>query len=225
MWFQRHEEPKMINDEYEQGTYIYFDYEKWGQRKKEGFTFEYRFLEDRDLNWSGTVCQTLSNLWKLSKLTAQHFLMEISSQPNFTLHRSDRFGLSIKMPTPHVSLWSLSEDSSASEAPQWCKPSSQLSNRHHLFIDSFINQRNCRSDKSYCNPVSWGKSHTQTKKNYLLSFCEGFLLYLFISIIHLQQPLQHQIAGLSFIKIIERTKCTMMWRHFNSLLFSLVSIC
>jgi len=50
MWFQRHEEPKMINDEYEQGTYIYFDYEKWGQRKKEGFLFEYRFLEDRDLN-------------------------------------------------------------------------------------------------------------------------------------------------------------------------------
>ena len=33
-----------------QGTYIYFDYEKWGQRKKEGFTFEYRYLEDRDLN-------------------------------------------------------------------------------------------------------------------------------------------------------------------------------
>jgi len=50
MWFQRHEEPKVINDEFEQGTYIYFDFEKWGQRKKEGFTFEYRFLEDRDLN-------------------------------------------------------------------------------------------------------------------------------------------------------------------------------
>lgn len=50
MWFQRHEEPKVINEEYEQGTYIYFDYEKWGQRKKEGFTFEYRYLEDRDLN-------------------------------------------------------------------------------------------------------------------------------------------------------------------------------
>ncbi|XP_013793176.1 CCR4-NOT transcription complex subunit 3-like [Limulus polyphemus] len=50
MWFQRHEEPKTINDEFEQGTYIYFDYEKWGQRKKEGFIFEYRFLEDRDLN-------------------------------------------------------------------------------------------------------------------------------------------------------------------------------
>lgn len=33
-----------------QGTYIYFDYEKWGQRKKEGFTFEYKYLEDRDLN-------------------------------------------------------------------------------------------------------------------------------------------------------------------------------
>lgn len=35
-----------------QGTYIYFDYEKWGQRKKEGFTFEYKYLEDRDLNWT-----------------------------------------------------------------------------------------------------------------------------------------------------------------------------
>lgn len=50
MWFQRHEEPKTINEDYEQGTYVYFDYEKWGQRKKEGFTFEYRYLEDRDLN-------------------------------------------------------------------------------------------------------------------------------------------------------------------------------
>ncbi|KAL4239666.1 CCR4-NOT transcription complex [Mactra antiquata] len=50
MWFQRHEEPKTINEDYEQGTYIYFDYEKWGQRKKEMFKFEYRYLEDRDLN-------------------------------------------------------------------------------------------------------------------------------------------------------------------------------
>jgi CCR4-NOT transcriptional regulation complex NOT5 subunit len=32
------------------GTYIYFDFEKWTQRKKEQFTFEYKFLEDRDLN-------------------------------------------------------------------------------------------------------------------------------------------------------------------------------
>ncbi|KAH8251499.1 hypothetical protein KR038_006504, partial [Drosophila bunnanda] len=50
MWFQRHEEPKIINDDYEQGTYIYFDYEKWSQRKKEGFTFEYKYLEDKELN-------------------------------------------------------------------------------------------------------------------------------------------------------------------------------
>ncbi|VDN50410.1 unnamed protein product [Dracunculus medinensis] len=48
MWFQRHEEPKQITDDYEQGTYIYFDFEKWAQRKKEQFTFEYRFLEDKD---------------------------------------------------------------------------------------------------------------------------------------------------------------------------------
>ena len=49
MWFQRFEEPKVITDEYEMGTYVYFDFEKWGQRKKEGFTFEYKYLEDRDL--------------------------------------------------------------------------------------------------------------------------------------------------------------------------------
>lgn len=46
-WFQRHEEPKAITDEYEQGTYIYFDFEgSWVQRKKTEFRFEYRYLED-----------------------------------------------------------------------------------------------------------------------------------------------------------------------------------
>ncbi|GFY52431.1 CCR4-NOT transcription complex subunit 3 [Trichonephila inaurata madagascariensis] len=50
MWFQRHEEPKTITDDFEQGTYVYFDFEKWVQRKKEGFTFEYKYLEDIDLN-------------------------------------------------------------------------------------------------------------------------------------------------------------------------------
>jgi len=49
-WFQRFEEPKIITDEYEQGTYVYFDFEAgWCQRKKADFTFEYRFLEDQDL--------------------------------------------------------------------------------------------------------------------------------------------------------------------------------
>uniref|UniRef100_A0A914WTQ6 CCR4-NOT transcription complex subunit 3 n=1 Tax=Plectus sambesii TaxID=2011161 RepID=A0A914WTQ6_9BILA len=48
MWFQRHEEPKQITDDFEQGTYVYFDFEKWAQRKKEQFTFEYRYLEDKD---------------------------------------------------------------------------------------------------------------------------------------------------------------------------------
>ncbi|KAE9554151.1 hypothetical protein FO519_002631 [Halicephalobus sp. NKZ332] len=50
MWFQRHEEPKLITDEYEQGSYVYFDFERWAQRKKEQFMFEYRYLEDRDLS-------------------------------------------------------------------------------------------------------------------------------------------------------------------------------
>lgn len=49
-WFQRHEEPKIITDEYEQGTYIYFDYEgAWCQRKKTEFTFEYRYLESEEI--------------------------------------------------------------------------------------------------------------------------------------------------------------------------------
>jgi CCR4-NOT transcription complex subunit 3 len=49
-WFQRHEEPKHITNEFEQGTYVYFDYETgWCQRKKTEFTFEYRYLEDDPL--------------------------------------------------------------------------------------------------------------------------------------------------------------------------------
>lgn len=48
-WFQRHDEPQTITEDYEQGTYIYFDYEHaWCQRKKSDFRFEYKFLEDSD---------------------------------------------------------------------------------------------------------------------------------------------------------------------------------
>merc|ERR1719421_519339 len=47
-WFQRHEEPKVTAEDYEQGTYVYFDYETgWCQRIKSEFTFEYSFLEDQ----------------------------------------------------------------------------------------------------------------------------------------------------------------------------------
>lgn len=54
-WFQRHEEPKVATDEYEQGTYVYFDFHigsdemqqhGWCQRIKTEFKFEYNFLED-----------------------------------------------------------------------------------------------------------------------------------------------------------------------------------
>ena len=46
-WFQRHEEPKATTDAFEQGTYVYFDYETgWCQRIKSDFTFEYAYLED-----------------------------------------------------------------------------------------------------------------------------------------------------------------------------------
>ncbi|CAL5228864.1 g12075 [Coccomyxa viridis] len=53
-WFQRHEEPKTANDEYEQGTYVYFDYSiihddqqmGWCYRLKQDFVFKYELLED-----------------------------------------------------------------------------------------------------------------------------------------------------------------------------------
>lgn len=53
-WFQRHEEPTAITDEFEQGTYVYFDYNimhddlqsGWCYRLKQDFTFEYDALED-----------------------------------------------------------------------------------------------------------------------------------------------------------------------------------
>ncbi|CAZ82334.1 unnamed protein product [Tuber melanosporum] len=46
-WFQRHEEPKTITEEYEQGTYRFFDYEStWMNRRKTDFKFAYKYLED-----------------------------------------------------------------------------------------------------------------------------------------------------------------------------------
>ncbi|QIX00201.1 hypothetical protein AMS68_005718 [Peltaster fructicola] len=46
-WFQRHEEPKTITEEFELGTYRFFDYEStWMNRRKAEFKFAYKFLED-----------------------------------------------------------------------------------------------------------------------------------------------------------------------------------
>ncbi|XP_021725144.1 general negative regulator of transcription subunit 3-like isoform X2 [Chenopodium quinoa] len=53
-WFQRHEEPKIATDDFEKGTYVYFDFhlanddpnQGWCQRIKADFKFEYSFLED-----------------------------------------------------------------------------------------------------------------------------------------------------------------------------------
>ncbi|KLO16367.1 hypothetical protein SCHPADRAFT_901601 [Schizopora paradoxa] len=46
-WFQRHSEPQAITEEYEQGVYVYFDWEgQWCQRKKADFRFEYRYLSE-----------------------------------------------------------------------------------------------------------------------------------------------------------------------------------
>ena len=54
LMLQRHEEPKFANEEYEQGTYVYFDYNimhddmqsGWCYRLKQDFTFKYDALED-----------------------------------------------------------------------------------------------------------------------------------------------------------------------------------
>lgn len=46
-WFLRHQEPTIAKEDYEVGSYVYFDFEtSWGQRIKENFTFEYKYLED-----------------------------------------------------------------------------------------------------------------------------------------------------------------------------------
>lgn len=49
-WFQRETEPRIITDEFEVGTYKYFDYEYWGMGRIDGFIFEYKYLEEVDLN-------------------------------------------------------------------------------------------------------------------------------------------------------------------------------
>jgi CCR4-NOT transcription complex subunit 3 len=37
----------VTTEEYEQGTYVYFDYESgWCQRVKQDFRFDYAYLED-----------------------------------------------------------------------------------------------------------------------------------------------------------------------------------
>lgn len=44
-WFQRHEDPTTITDDYEQGTYVYFDNDtSWTMRKKAEFRFDYCHL-------------------------------------------------------------------------------------------------------------------------------------------------------------------------------------
>ncbi|EJW03570.1 hypothetical protein EDEG_02112 [Edhazardia aedis USNM 41457] len=49
-WFQRLEEPKILTEDYEQGTYIFFDYDvTWTNRKKRDFTFEFKYLENIEM--------------------------------------------------------------------------------------------------------------------------------------------------------------------------------
>jgi len=47
-WFKRLEAPRVTKEDYEQGTYAFFDYDAggWCQRKKADFLFKYSYLED-----------------------------------------------------------------------------------------------------------------------------------------------------------------------------------
>ena len=51
-WFHRYEDPKLATEQFEQGTYRYFNFdfdaerEGWSQQLKSDFRFEYAFLED-----------------------------------------------------------------------------------------------------------------------------------------------------------------------------------
>lgn len=84
-WFQRHDEPKVITEDYEQGTYIYFDYEgAWCQRKKTDF----RYVTDNEKTtvFVLTMHETKGSstgIWKKHKFplcTAQFF------SPLITIH-------------------------------------------------------------------------------------------------------------------------------------------
>eukprot|EP00808_Paulinella_micropora_P013683 g55327.t1 len=50
-WFQRHDDPQLTTEEYEKGTYLFFDYKQsWQHAIKADFTFHYRHLEDELIN-------------------------------------------------------------------------------------------------------------------------------------------------------------------------------
>ncbi|KAJ3325696.1 general negative regulator of transcription subunit 5 [Boothiomyces sp. JEL0866] len=89
-WFQRHEEPTEVNDQYEQGTYVYFDYENaWTQKKKTNFKFEYKYLED-DLDFSCTpkvltdpkITAIVDEISKLNLLEVSTLVSELKTKLN-----------------------------------------------------------------------------------------------------------------------------------------------
>ncbi|KAJ9472357.1 General negative regulator of transcription subunit 3 [Diplonema papillatum] len=46
-WFQRAKPPDRVNEDYEQGTYMFFDFEDtWRETTKKEFSFQYCYLED-----------------------------------------------------------------------------------------------------------------------------------------------------------------------------------
>lgn len=45
-WFQRHEEPKVATDEFEEGTYVYFDFHIANDDLQHGWYVEYTFISN-----------------------------------------------------------------------------------------------------------------------------------------------------------------------------------
>ncbi|KAJ3271145.1 general negative regulator of transcription subunit 5 [Terramyces sp. JEL0728] len=82
-WFQRHEEPTDANEQYEQGTYIYFDYESsWTQKKKTNFKFEYKYLEDDLALTDPKITAIVDEISKLNLLEVSALVSELKTKLN-----------------------------------------------------------------------------------------------------------------------------------------------
>ncbi|CAJ0599255.1 unnamed protein product [Cylicocyclus nassatus] len=77
-WFQRHEEPKQITDDFEQGTYVYFDYEKQGFRVKPGQVL-LSWVPLYNTSFSSFVISNLSHRVVISKSCSPRNIVIISS--------------------------------------------------------------------------------------------------------------------------------------------------
>ena len=100
-WFQRAEQPKEVTENYEmvcvykayslhlnnsfflfgvyQGTYLFFDTQRWQARKRENFRFEYQYLEDRNLSSYLEAAEATAQAAVAANSTAAALMMAAAS--------------------------------------------------------------------------------------------------------------------------------------------------